>query len=118
MDFLPRIPAIRWLSAGQLDGMTDMVLKVIVWFTNLLKTHRVYKKVIILSFFQHWMEHANLKELIAIDLDASDNLTEELLGKFINNYGPQLKGRTFFGIFIAELRGKLFFPLKAFACPA
>ena len=38
------------------------------------------------------MEHANLKELIAIDLDASDNLTEELLGKFINNYGPQLKG--------------------------
>ena len=29
LDFLPRIPAIRWLSAGQLDGMTDTVLKVI-----------------------------------------------------------------------------------------
>ena len=28
LDFLPRIPAIRWLSAGQLDGMTDTVLKV------------------------------------------------------------------------------------------
>lgn len=28
LDFLPRIPAIRWLSAGQLDGMTDSVLKV------------------------------------------------------------------------------------------
>lgn len=28
MDVLPRIPAIKWLSAGQLDGMTDVVFKV------------------------------------------------------------------------------------------
>lgn len=28
LDILPRIPAIRWLSAGQLDGMTDSVMKV------------------------------------------------------------------------------------------
>ena len=28
MDILPRIPAIQWLSAGQLDGMTDAVFKV------------------------------------------------------------------------------------------
>ena len=28
MDVLPRIPAIRWLSAGQLDGFTDSVMKV------------------------------------------------------------------------------------------
>ena len=26
---LPRIPAIRWLAAGQLDGFTDQVMKVI-----------------------------------------------------------------------------------------
>ena len=28
LDILPRIPSIRWLSAGQLDGMTDSVMKV------------------------------------------------------------------------------------------
>ena len=28
MDILPRIPAIRWLSIGQQDGMTDSVMKV------------------------------------------------------------------------------------------
>ena len=38
------------------------------------------------------MENANLKELIAIDLDGSDNLTEDILLKFINKYGPQLQG--------------------------
>ncbi len=38
------------------------------------------------------MDHANLKELRAVDLDSSDNLTEDTLGKFINSYGPQLKG--------------------------
>ena len=33
-----------------------------------------------------------MKELISIDLDASDNLTEEALFTFINTYGPQLQG--------------------------
>ena len=28
MDILPRIPAIKWISVGQLDGMTDAVFKV------------------------------------------------------------------------------------------
>lgn len=30
MDILPKIPAIRWLSVGQLDGLNDSVFKVIV----------------------------------------------------------------------------------------
>ena len=30
MDVLPRIPAIRWISLGQLDGLTDNVFKVSV----------------------------------------------------------------------------------------
>ena len=38
------------------------------------------------------MENANLKELIALDLDGSDNLTEDVLFKFISKYGPQLQG--------------------------
>ena len=28
MDILPRIPAIKWISMGQLDGLTDNVFKV------------------------------------------------------------------------------------------
>ena len=39
------------------------------------------------------MEHGNLKELRAIDLDSSDNLSEEMLQKFITVYGPQLHGQ-------------------------
>ena len=35
MDVLTRIPALRWLSAGQLDGMTDNVLK--VWYIDVKK---------------------------------------------------------------------------------
>ena len=38
------------------------------------------------------MENANLKELIAVDLDGSDNITEDMLFKFISKYGPQLQG--------------------------
>ena len=40
------------------------------------------------------MEHANLKELQSLDVDASDNLTEEMMQKFIQSYGLQLKGIT------------------------
>ena len=47
-------------------------------------------------FFQHWVDNANLKELISLDVDASDNLTEEALFNFINVYGPQLKGTFMF----------------------
>ena len=39
------------------------------------------------------MENANLKELIALDLDGSDNLTEDMLFKFISKYGPQMQGK-------------------------
>ena len=38
------------------------------------------------------MDNANLKELIALDLDGSDNLTEDILFKFISKYGPQMQG--------------------------
>jgi len=73
MEVLTKIQNIRWLSAGQLDGMTDAVLK-------------------------HWMENGNLKDLIALDLDGSDNLTEDLLFKFLNKYGPQLQGLVLSGM--------------------
>eukprot|EP00095_Tigriopus_kingsejongensis_P008392 maker-scaffold9_size846264-snap-gene-3.9 protein:Tk08392 transcript:maker-scaffold9_size846264-snap-gene-3.9-mRNA-1 annotation:"f-box lrr-repeat protein 2-like isoformx1" len=73
LDILPRIQAIRWLSAGQLDGFTDTVLKT-------------------------WMENANLKELVALDLDSSDNLTDDAIQVFIDAYGPQLIGLVLSGM--------------------
>merc|ERR1719412_30843 len=73
MDILPRIPAIRWLSMGQLDGLTDNV-------------------------FKHWMDHANLKELISLDLDASDNLTEEMIYSFVSSHGLHLQGLSLSGM--------------------
>ena len=44
-------------------------------------------------WLQHWMEHGNLKDLIALDVDSSDNLTEDMLFKFIQSYGGQLQGQ-------------------------
>lgn len=73
LEMLPRIPAIRWLSAGQLDGFTDTVLKT-------------------------WMETGNLKELTALDLDSSDNLSEDAIQAFLNAFGPQLVGLSLSGM--------------------
>ena len=39
------------------------------------------------------MDNGNLKQLRALDLDSSDNLTEEMLQIFLNAYGPQLHGK-------------------------
>ncbi len=38
------------------------------------------------------MENGNLKELIALDVDSSDNITEDTLFKFVQSYGSQLQG--------------------------
>jgi hypothetical protein len=47
------------------------------------------------------MDHGNLRELIALDVDSSDNLTEEMLHKFLMVYGPQLQG-TYSLYFVGE----------------
>ena len=53
------------------------------------------------------MEQGNLKDLIALDVDSSDNLTEEMLFKFIQAHGGQLHGKVFqFGIHKIFLRGE------------
>lgn len=64
IDLLGRIPALRYLSAGQINGMNDSVLKA-------------------------WMEQGTARSLIALDLDSSDNLSDEALLKFITKYGAQ-----------------------------
>ncbi|OXA45785.1 F-box/LRR-repeat protein 7 [Folsomia candida] len=66
-DLLTRIPALRWLSAGQQDGFNDSVLRA-------------------------FSERGNAKHLVSLDLDALDNLSEEALLKFINKFGTQFRG--------------------------
>lgn len=65
IEIFTRIPALRYLSAGQINGMNDAVLKA-------------------------WMEQGSARSLITLDLDSSDNLSDEALLKFITKYGTQL----------------------------
>jgi len=67
VDVLTRIPQLTWLSAGQLDGMCDFVLA-------------------------KWIESGKVATLRTLDVDASDNLTEETLIKFVERFGDQLEG--------------------------
>merc|ERR1712004_545910 len=73
IDMLSRIPALSWLSAGQLDGMNDSVLT-------------------------QWMNTGKTSTLRAIDLDSSDNITEDMLGKFLDRVGGQLEGLALSGM--------------------
>lgn len=66
-DMLTRLPSLRFLSAGQLNGFNDSVLKT-------------------------WMESGNARNLVALDLDSSDNLSEDAIYKFLCKHGHQLWG--------------------------
>lgn len=66
IDLLTRIPTLRFLAAGQINGFNDSVLKA-------------------------WSESgANARSLIALDLDSSDNITDDGLHKYLQRHGPQL----------------------------
>ncbi|XP_049810194.1 F-box/LRR-repeat protein 2 isoform X3 [Schistocerca nitens] len=67
IDMLTRIPGLRFLAAGQINGFNDSVLKA-------------------------YMELGNPRSLIALDLDSSDNLTDDALHKFLSRHGHQLWG--------------------------
>lgn len=66
IDLLTRIPSLRFLSAGQINGFNDSVLKA-------------------------WSESGpNARSLIALDLSSSDNITDDGLQKYLSRHGPQL----------------------------
>lgn len=73
ISVLTRTPALRFLSAGHQDGLTDHVLKA-------------------------YFEQGNPKNLIAIDLNGCDNLSDEILYKLLRMYGGQLRGLCLSGI--------------------
>ncbi|XP_017849351.1 F-box/LRR-repeat protein fbxl-1 isoform X1 [Drosophila busckii] len=65
VDMLTRIPNLKFLSAGQINGFNDTVLK-------------------------QWMELGNTRSLISLDLDSSDNITDDGMTKFMQRHGQQL----------------------------
>lgn len=66
IDMLTRIPALKFLSAGQINGFNDSVLKA-------------------------WSEAGKTAQsLIALDLDSSDNLTDDGIQRFLHRHGAQL----------------------------
>lgn len=66
IDLLTRIPALKFLAAGQINGFNDSVLKA-------------------------WSESGKTAQsLTALDLDSSDNLTDDGIHKFLQRHGPQL----------------------------
>ncbi|XP_067135308.1 LOW QUALITY PROTEIN: F-box/LRR-repeat protein 12-like [Centruroides vittatus] len=73
IDLLVRIPALRYLSAGQQDAFTDQVLK-------------------------EYMEKGNFKSLVSLDLDKNENISEEALLKLIKIQGPMLRGLCLSGL--------------------
>ena len=73
IEVLTRIPSLTWLSAGQLDGMNDTVLT-------------------------QWMASGKCASLKSLDLDSSDNVTEDMMGKFLERYGGQLEGLALSGM--------------------
>lgn len=70
---LTRIPALRYLSAGQQDGFNDQVLK-------------------------EYIEKGNINSLIAVDFDSNENLSDEMLLHFVKRVGPNLIGLRLSGI--------------------
>ena len=108
-----RIPALSWLSAGQLDGMNDSVLTqvssyllLLVCFNTLIlflflssraiDLHSINIRIFtittiaissnIINKSVQWMNTGKTSTLRAIDLDSSDNITEDMLGKFLDRW--------------------------------
>jgi hypothetical protein len=73
IDMLTRIPSLKFLSAGQINGFNDSVLKT-------------------------WLDSGNYRSLISLDLDSSDNISDEVLGKFIQRIGSQLQSLVLSGM--------------------
>lgn len=51
-----------------------------------------------LQVLKAFVEMGNPRSLIALDLDSSDNLTDEALHKFLSRYGQQLLGLSLSGM--------------------
>lgn len=73
IDMVTRIQNLRFLSAGQINGFNDSVLKA-------------------------WMEAGTARNLVALDVDSSDNISDDALHRFLSRHGCQLWGLVLSGM--------------------
>lgn len=73
IDFLTRVPTLKYLGAGQQDAFNDLVMK-------------------------EFIEKGNYKDMVALDVDRNENLSEEMLETFLRLQGPKLRGLQLSGI--------------------
>lgn len=98
IDLLTRIPALRYLSAGNQDGFTDMVCNSYKPVDYLMANPLIIIDTSCLQVLKAFMDQGNSKNLIALDLDGCSNLSEESLLKFVKINGPHLQGLSLSGI--------------------
>lgn len=72
-NLLVRCPPLRYLSAGQQDGFNDDVMRI-------------------------YIEKGNVKQLVAVDIDRNENISEEMILTLIRIIGPNLRGLQLSGI--------------------
>ena len=70
---LTRIPALKYLAAGQQDAFNDLVMK-------------------------EFIEKGNYQSLIAFDVDRNENISEEMLIQFLKLQGSHVQGLQLSGI--------------------
>ncbi|OWR43326.1 F-box/LRR-repeat protein 2 [Danaus plexippus plexippus] len=89
IDMLTRIPSLRFLSAGQINGFNDTVLK--AWMEAGTARNLVALDV---DASDNLSDEALVSEkngnLVALDVDASDNLSDEALHRFLSRHGGAL----------------------------
>lgn len=73
VDIVSRCTNLRYFAAGQQDGFNDLVLNTMI-------------------------EKGTYKNLITLDLDRNENISEEMLLKIVRLIGPQLQGLVLSGI--------------------
>lgn len=73
VQLLTRVPALRYLAAGQQDAFNDLVMK-------------------------EFIEKGNFQSLVAFDVDRNENISEEMLTQFLKLQGHHLQGLQLSGI--------------------
>ena len=93
-DLLTRVPALRWLSAGQQDSFNDSVPH--NEFLIMREDRILIKNG--LQVLRAFGEQGNPRNLVALDLDRCESLSEDCLYKFLLRFGSQLRGLVLSGI--------------------
>lgn len=86
VSILTRLPNLRWLSAGFLEGFTDQVAHLHP------PSGQKGGRRLGVEVMEAWMESGATHHMYHLDLNTCDILNEAVLSDFIDRHGSQLKG--------------------------